>query len=46
MNEHGALATLFHFSYLASSILFIVGLKFLSHPARARQGNLVNSGPS
>jgi proton-translocating NAD(P)+ transhydrogenase subunit beta len=41
MNGHGALATLFHFSYLASSILFIVGLKFLSHPARARQGNLV-----
>ena len=41
MNEQGILATLFQFSYLASSILFIVGLKFLSHPARARQGNLV-----
>ncbi|HKQ57067.1 MAG TPA: NAD(P)(+) transhydrogenase (Re/Si-specific) subunit beta, partial [Candidatus Eisenbacteria bacterium] len=41
MTTTGPLATLFHFSYLLSAILFIVGLKFLSHPARARQGNLV-----
>jgi len=31
----------FPLAYLVSSILFIVGLKFLSHPARARQGNLL-----
>jgi NAD(P) transhydrogenase subunit beta len=30
---------LFQFLYLLSSVLFIVGLKFLSNPARARQGN-------
>ena len=41
MTATGPLATLFHFSYLMSAVLFIVGLKFLSHPARARQGNLV-----
>ena len=41
MTTTGPLATLFHFSYLLSAVLFIVGLKFLSHPARARQGNLV-----
>jgi NAD(P) transhydrogenase subunit beta len=41
MTTTGPLATLFHLSYLLSAILFIVGLKFLSHPARARQGNLV-----
>ena len=41
MTATGPLATLFHFSYLLSAVLFIVGLKFLSHPARARQGNLV-----
>jgi NAD(P) transhydrogenase subunit beta len=29
----------FEFLYLGSAILFIVGLKFLSNPARARQGN-------
>jgi NAD(P) transhydrogenase subunit beta len=34
-----ATGTLFHFSYLLSAVLFIVGLKFLSHPARARRGN-------
>src|SRR5206468_3322425 len=28
-------------AYLASAILFIVGLKFLSHPRRARNGNLL-----
>ncbi len=28
-----------HFAYLVASILFIVGLKFLSSPARARRGN-------
>ena len=28
-------------AYLASAILFIVGLKFLSHPKRARNGNLL-----
>ena len=33
--------TLFHFAYLTSAVLFIVGLKFLSHPRRARNGNLV-----
>ena len=30
---------LFEFLYLVSAVLFIVGLKFLSSPARARQGN-------
>jgi len=30
---------LFEFLYLLSAVLFIVGLKFLSSPARARQGN-------
>ena len=33
--------TLFHLAYLTSAVLFIVGLKFLSHPKRARNGNLV-----
>jgi NAD(P) transhydrogenase subunit beta len=32
---------LFPFAYLASAVLFIVGLKFLSHPKRARDGNLL-----
>ncbi len=32
---------LFEFAYLVSAVLFIVGLKFLSSPARARQGNTV-----
>jgi H+-translocating NAD(P) transhydrogenase subunit beta len=32
---------LFQFLYLVSAVLFIVGLKFLSSPARARQGNTV-----
>ena len=32
---------LFHVAYLTSSVLFILGLKFMSHPARARQGNLL-----
>jgi proton-translocating NAD(P)+ transhydrogenase subunit beta len=41
MTGTGPLATLFHFSYLLSAVLFIVGLKFLSHPARARNGNLL-----
>ena len=41
MNENAALPALFHVSYLISAVLFIVGLKFLSHPARARRGNLV-----
>jgi NAD(P) transhydrogenase subunit beta len=31
----------FQFLYLLSAVLFIVGLKFLSGPARARQGNQV-----
>jgi NAD(P) transhydrogenase subunit beta len=30
---------LFEFLYLIAAVLFIVGLKFLSSPARARQGN-------
>ena len=30
---------LFEFLYLVSAVLFIIGLKFLAHPARARQGN-------
>ncbi|HXS82908.1 MAG TPA: NAD(P)(+) transhydrogenase (Re/Si-specific) subunit beta, partial [Methylomirabilota bacterium] len=30
---------LFEFLYLVAAVLFIVGLKFLSSPARARQGN-------
>jgi NAD(P) transhydrogenase subunit beta len=33
--------TLFQLAYLVSSILFIVGLKFLSHPKRARNGNFL-----
>jgi len=41
MNETASLPVLFHFSYLLSAVLFIVGLKFLSHPARARRGNLI-----
>jgi proton-translocating NAD(P)+ transhydrogenase subunit beta len=41
MSESAALPVLFHVSYLISAVLFIVGLKFLSHPARARRGNLV-----
>jgi len=41
MTAAPALPTLFHFSYLLSAALFIVGLKFLSSPARARSGNLV-----
>ena len=32
---------IFHAAYLLSSILFIVGLKFLSSPAHARRGNTV-----
>jgi NAD(P) transhydrogenase subunit beta len=35
------LVALFQLGYLASAILFIVGLKFLSSPARARRGNQV-----
>ena len=35
------LDTLFHLAYLISAVLFIVGLKFLSHPKRARDGNRV-----
>jgi NAD(P) transhydrogenase subunit beta len=41
MNTTSQLPALFHFAYLLSAVLFIVGLKFLSHPARARQGNLL-----
>ena len=41
MNEPAGLPVLFHASYLLSAVLFIVGLKFLSHPARARRGNLI-----
>jgi NAD(P) transhydrogenase subunit beta len=37
----GTTSPLFHLAYLLSAILFIVGLKFLSSPARARHGNLV-----
>ncbi len=29
------------FAYLTSAVLFIIGLKFLSHPRRARNGNLL-----
>ena len=35
------LPTVFHLAYLFAAVLFIVGLKFLSHPARARKGNLL-----
>jgi NAD(P) transhydrogenase subunit beta len=35
------LPTTFHFAYMLAAVLFIVGLKFLSHPARARNGNLL-----
>jgi NAD(P) transhydrogenase subunit beta len=31
-------------AYLVAAVLFIVGLKFLSSPARARNGNLVAAG--
>jgi NAD(P) transhydrogenase subunit beta len=41
MNGTWQLPAVFHFAYLLSAILFIVGLKFLSHPARARNGNLI-----
>ena len=33
------MTTLFGFLYLLASVLFIVGLKFLSSPAHARRGN-------
>jgi H+-translocating NAD(P) transhydrogenase subunit beta len=36
-----SLQTLSHLGYMVSAVLFIVGLKFLSHPKRARNGNLV-----
>ena len=39
-----SLRILFHLAYMASAVLFIVGLKFLSHPKRARSGNLVAAG--
>ena len=29
------------FAYFTSAVLFIIGLKFLSHPKRARDGNLL-----
>jgi NAD(P) transhydrogenase subunit beta len=35
------LQTLFHLAYMTSAVLFIVGLKFLSHPKRARNGNWI-----
>ena len=38
MNAGGML---FNLAYMLSAVLFIVGLKFLSHPARARNGNLL-----
>jgi NAD(P) transhydrogenase subunit beta len=41
MTNEAPLPTLFHFAYLLSAVLFIVGLKFLSSPARARHGNTV-----
>src|SRR5262249_45775873 len=34
-----AMTFLFDFLYLIAAVLFIMGLKFLSSPARARQGN-------
>jgi NAD(P) transhydrogenase subunit beta len=37
----GTGSPIFHLAYLLSAVLFIVGLKFLSSPARARHGNLV-----
>ena len=39
MTPGASLPALFHAAYLLSAILFIVGLKFLSSPARARRGN-------
>ncbi len=39
--ELAPLKALFEFLYLIASVLFILGLKFLSSPARARQGNFV-----
>ena len=41
MNPAGATQTPILLAYLAASILFILGLKMLSNPARARAGNLV-----
>ncbi len=39
MTPGASLPALFHAAYLLSAILFIVGLKFLSSPKRARRGN-------
>ncbi len=41
MSPGTMLPPVFHLAYLLSAILFIVGLKFLSAPARARNGNLL-----
>ena len=39
MKTEYSLPFVFHFAYLLSAVLFIVGLKFLSSPALARRGN-------
>ena len=36
-------ATLINLAYIASAILFIIGLKQLSSPETARRGNLISS---
>jgi NAD(P) transhydrogenase subunit beta len=41
MNPTGALQTLILLAYLAAAILFILGIKMLSHPRTARRGNTV-----
>ncbi|HRP33668.1 MAG TPA: NAD(P)(+) transhydrogenase (Re/Si-specific) subunit beta, partial [Agriterribacter sp.] len=35
------MASILTLIYLIASITFIVGLKMLAHPARARKGNLI-----
>jgi NAD(P) transhydrogenase subunit beta len=41
MNPTGGLQTLILLAYLAAAILFILGIKMLSHPRTARRGNMV-----
>ena len=36
-------ATLIHFAYLVASVLFILGLKGLTHPRTAVRGNLLGA---
>ncbi|MGD8722737.1 MAG: NAD(P)(+) transhydrogenase (Re/Si-specific) subunit beta, partial [Desulfobacterales bacterium] len=36
-------AVLIDFSYILASMLFIIGIKMLGRPERARQGNMVSA---